>query len=161
MDMQTGPHTGLAPSLQKLPTRRPISGAILRRLLSGLACGSLTLELPNGQKATHAAAVPGPDATLIVRRWRVARRLLLEGQIGFAESYIDGDWTTPDLAALIELAARNQDGWATCLWEPGCNDYRCAWAIASGPTPNAAAAAISARITTWATISTPHGWIAA
>jgi cyclopropane-fatty-acyl-phospholipid synthase len=106
MDMQTG----LAPSLQKLPTRRPISGAILRRLLSGLACGSLTLELPNGQKATHAAAVPGPDATLIVRRWRVARRLLLEGQIGFAESYIDGDWTTPDLAALIELAARNQDG---------------------------------------------------
>ena len=29
------------------------------------------------------------------------------GDVGFAEAYIDGDWTSPDLTALIELAAEN------------------------------------------------------
>jgi len=36
--------------------------------------------------------------------WRLIRR----GDIGFAESYIDGDWSSPDVAALIALAARNR-----------------------------------------------------
>jgi cyclopropane-fatty-acyl-phospholipid synthase len=30
------------------------------------------------------------------------------GAIGFAESYMDGDWDTPDLAALLTLAAANE-----------------------------------------------------
>jgi cyclopropane-fatty-acyl-phospholipid synthase len=33
--------------------------------------------------------------------------LLTNGSLGFAESYIRGDWTSPDLTALLELAARN------------------------------------------------------
>lgn len=36
------------------------------------------------------------------------RRLLFGGDVGFAEAYIDGDWSTPDLATLIELAALNE-----------------------------------------------------
>jgi cyclopropane-fatty-acyl-phospholipid synthase len=31
----------------------------------------------------------------------------LGGDIGFAEAYLDGDWSTPNLTALIELVARN------------------------------------------------------
>jgi len=41
--------------------------------------------------------------------WRAARRLILGGHIGFAESYMDGEWSSPDLTALIELAARKAD----------------------------------------------------
>jgi cyclopropane-fatty-acyl-phospholipid synthase len=36
------------------------------------------------------------------------RRLMFGGDVGFAEAYLDGDWTTPDLATLIELAALNE-----------------------------------------------------
>ncbi len=34
-------------------------------------------------------------------------RLILLGDVGFAESYISGDWSSRDLPAFIELAARN------------------------------------------------------
>ena len=43
----------------------------------------------------------------MLRRWRTLRRLLLQGDIAFAEAYLDGDWDSPDLPALIELAGRN------------------------------------------------------
>ena len=35
------------------------------------------------------------------------RRLLFQGDIAAAEAFIDGDWESPDLAALIELAGLN------------------------------------------------------
>ncbi len=44
---------------------------------------------------------------MILRNWRSMRRLLLDGDIGLAEAYRDGDLHTPDLTALIELGARN------------------------------------------------------
>ena len=51
----------------------------------------------------------GPSARLTLNHWRAVRRLLIGGDIGFAESYMDGDWSSPDLTALIELAARNHE----------------------------------------------------
>ena len=46
----------------------------------------------------------------MIRRWRMLRRLLTGGDIGFAEGYIEGDWTSPDPVAVIALAARNSAG---------------------------------------------------
>ena len=46
-----------------------------------------------------------------------ARRLLLGGDMGAGEAYMDGLWSSPDLPALLRLAARNRealrlaDGW--------------------------------------------------
>ena len=42
-------------------------------------------------------------------RARVARRLFLAGSVGFGEAYMDGDFETPDLRALLALAALNED----------------------------------------------------
>lgn len=42
-----------------------------------------------------------------MKTWRAMRRLMLDGDIGLSEAYRDGDFTTPDLTALIELGARN------------------------------------------------------
>ena len=44
---------------------------------------------------------------VVLHRWRALRRLATGGDIAFAESYIDGDWSCQDLTALIELAAEN------------------------------------------------------
>jgi cyclopropane-fatty-acyl-phospholipid synthase len=44
---------------------------------------------------------------MVLHRWRTLRRLLLQGDVSFAEAYMDGDWDSPDLPALIELAGRN------------------------------------------------------
>jgi cyclopropane-fatty-acyl-phospholipid synthase len=87
-----------------------ISGWMLRRLLSNrLSVGSLTVKTPAGVRIAHVGEEPGPDAELVLHRWRGLRRLLFNGDVGFADSYIDGDWSTPDLTALIELAARNTE----------------------------------------------------
>lgn len=51
--------------------------------------------------------MPGVRAELILHHWRAVRRLIVGGHVAFAEAYIDGDWSTPDLSALTELVARN------------------------------------------------------
>ncbi|MDE8342551.1 MAG: cyclopropane-fatty-acyl-phospholipid synthase [Acidocella sp.] len=93
-------------SMPGLPLHRASHGG-LRRLFAQVRYGCLTIDLPNGIRITHDSGAPGPSATWCVHRWRGLRRLLLGGDIGFAEAYLDEDWSSPDLPSLIEFAARN------------------------------------------------------
>lgn len=77
------------------------------RLFRPIQFGHLTLITPQGARLEHAGPAPGPRAQLVVRRWRALSRLLTRGDVAFAEAYMDGDWTSPDLSALIEFAAVN------------------------------------------------------
>jgi cyclopropane-fatty-acyl-phospholipid synthase len=97
------------PRPRRLFGRGSVAKALLLRLISALAAGRLVIELPTGERIEQVAPRPGPQGALVLHRWRAVRRLLVDGQLGFAEAYIDGDWTSPDLASLVELAARNQD----------------------------------------------------
>ena len=81
---------------------------LLKRILRRLQCGTLTVVLPDGQNVTHRTGVRGPEAMLLLYRWRALARLLTGGGVGFAEAYMDGDWSSPDVTALLELAAHNQ-----------------------------------------------------
>jgi cyclopropane-fatty-acyl-phospholipid synthase len=80
---------------------------LVRRLLAHIDTGDLTVELPSGVRLAHKGAKPGPQAFLTIHRWRAIWRLILLGDVGFAERYIAGDWTSPNLPAFIELAAKN------------------------------------------------------
>lgn len=84
---------------------------LLVRLLQGVHCGALSVELPNGERVEGTGSLPGPNASVTLHRWRPLGRLMLRGDIGMAESYRDGDWSTPDLAALLEFGIRNEAGW--------------------------------------------------
>ena len=81
--------------------------ALLARVLGRIEAGALTVILPGGTRARHAGPAPGPEAVLVLHRWRALRRLATGGDIGFAEAYLDQDWSSPDPVALLELAARN------------------------------------------------------
>jgi cyclopropane-fatty-acyl-phospholipid synthase len=93
----------IAPSSAGLPGSLRVLVDVARRLERG----KLSITVPDGRIFRAAGAEPGPDAALIVHRPRAVRRLLLGGTIGFAESYMEGDWETPDLTALLELACAN------------------------------------------------------
>ncbi len=96
--------TALRPSWPIIrPARR-----VLDALVSRLATGVLTVTLPNGTQATYRGAEPGPSAHVRIHRRRTFRRLLAGSDLGFAQSYLDGDWDTDDLVALIDLGARNE-----------------------------------------------------
>jgi cyclopropane-fatty-acyl-phospholipid synthase len=89
--------------------RAGIAAWTLRRLMvARLQCGALAVRTPEGVLVANGGTAAGPQAELILHRWRALRRLLFGGDLGFAEAYLDGDWDSPDLAAFIELAARNQ-----------------------------------------------------
>lgn len=83
-------------------------GWLMNRLLSKVASGRLRIILPGGGIVEKCGEQEGSEATLILHRWRALRRLIFNGDIGFAEGFIDGDWTTPDLTALIRFAAQNR-----------------------------------------------------
>jgi cyclopropane-fatty-acyl-phospholipid synthase len=82
---------------------------LLAKLLRRIAVGRLIVRLPSGEEIAGQGPTPGPEAVLVLHDWKVLRQLLLGGDIGFAEAYLDGYWSSPDLPALIELAALNQD----------------------------------------------------
>lgn len=72
-----------------------------------LRAGELEILLPNARSLRLSGRAPGPSATLRLNRWRALRRFFGGGTVGFGESYMDGDWDSPDLPKVIELAARN------------------------------------------------------
>lgn len=79
----------------------------LLRKLRNLEVGQLRLRLPGGSERLFTGRDPGPSADITILHNRFYRRLLTGGDIGFAEAYMDGDWETSDLAALLTFAAAN------------------------------------------------------
>ncbi|WP_029014950.1 SAM-dependent methyltransferase [Niveispirillum irakense] len=79
----------------------------VRLLERRLSVGTLALTLPSGERHVLSGTRPGPQAALTLHRPRMLRRLLLGGAVGLGESYMDGDWDSPDLASLLELADIN------------------------------------------------------
>ncbi|MBX9458232.1 MAG: cyclopropane-fatty-acyl-phospholipid synthase family protein [Rhizobium sp.] len=97
------------------PGANGIGARMVRRFIAGLEFGRLRVVLPSGAVVEKSGLEDGPDAMIVVRRWRMLRRIVSSGDIGFAEAYMDGDWTTPDLTAVIRLAARNSDALAPAI----------------------------------------------
>ena len=87
--------------------------------LADMKRGHLRLELSDGtvqEFGNHAAAVTTTlplgipaHAFIKIRRSSFFAKCLLYGDIGFAESYIDGDWETPDLTAVVAWFIHNLD----------------------------------------------------
>jgi cyclopropane-fatty-acyl-phospholipid synthase len=76
-------------------------------ILSRLRYGRLEIVVPGGQRFSFPGALPGPDALLELQDWRVCGEILRRGDIGFAEAYLAGRWSTPDLTAVLSVAALN------------------------------------------------------
>ncbi|MBV9606893.1 MAG: class I SAM-dependent methyltransferase [Solirubrobacterales bacterium] len=79
---------------------------LLSRFLRRIATGSL-IVLEDGSRRVYGS---GPPAATIrvhsARMWRMG----LTGSRGLADAYADGLWDSPDLVALVRLAARNAGG---------------------------------------------------
>ena len=90
-----------------LPPGIPASARTALRLLQRLQHGSLTLRLPDGS-LQHFGPGGVPSAALTLHNWNVFAAALRSGDIGFAESYFAGDWTTPQLTDLLKLLIANR-----------------------------------------------------
>ncbi|HXF45393.1 MAG TPA: class I SAM-dependent methyltransferase, partial [Burkholderiaceae bacterium] len=84
----------------------PAAARLALRLLTRLQHGTLELTLPDGQRQCFGAGAP--RARLTLRDWTPAAAAWRSGDIGFAETYIGGAWSSDDLVALLRLFARNR-----------------------------------------------------
>ncbi|QCI68822.1 SAM-dependent methyltransferase [Phreatobacter stygius] len=71
--------------------------------------GTLIMGLPDGRRLLFRGGEAGPSAEMIVHDYRFARRLMLDGDLGFAEAYIRREWDSPDPAGLLYFFCVNID----------------------------------------------------
>ena len=82
-----------------------VLGAMLRRAEHGL----IRIAGPDGTHYEQRGPHDGPVAALSICHWRALRRLIFGCALGFAESYLDGEWDTPELASVLRYGAVNLD----------------------------------------------------
>jgi cyclopropane-fatty-acyl-phospholipid synthase len=101
--------TTTAPRLA-LPASAPSSARAVFRLLDRVSIGRLDVQLPDGSTATFGrAGEHEPRASIRLLDWSVCTAALRSGDIGFAETFIEGRWTSPDLPALLKLFLLNRE----------------------------------------------------
>ena len=91
--------------------KAPAAARNTLRLLGRLQHGQLTVQLPDGSVQQFGQTQDRnatQHATVILHNWNVCAATLKSGDIGLAESYIAGDWSTPNLTELLKLFIRNR-----------------------------------------------------
>ena len=97
-----------AGSVPALDTRHfPASAQMALRLLARIQSGTLHVRWPDGQQSSHGQGEP--QAQISLRDFEVIGAAFSRGDIGFAETYIDGHWDTDDLARLLAVFIANRD----------------------------------------------------
>ena len=90
-----------------MPDGAPSAARAALKMLLRLKHGTLMVKLPDGsvQRFGNGQA---PMANLHLLNWNVCAAALRSGDIGFAESFIAGDWTTPHLTELLRVFIVNR-----------------------------------------------------
>lgn len=86
----------------------PLSARLFFALLRRIRTGHLTLTTPDGAQHLFGDPHHAPAAALQIRDWRACRAILRAGDIGFAEAYRQQWIDSPDIAAVLCLAMRNE-----------------------------------------------------
>lgn len=98
---------GTSPSAVSMPPAARLMLAALARIRHGM----LHLHMPDGTATRFGDSQPGQPGqpvTLRLANWEVCGAVLRSGDIGLAESFIAGHWSTDNLPGLVELLARNR-----------------------------------------------------
>jgi cyclopropane-fatty-acyl-phospholipid synthase len=90
--------------------RLPASLRLAAMILSRQKRGRLDIVLPDGRTLRFRGAEPGPHGEIIARDLAFIRPVYSRGEIGFAESFMDQKFDTPDLATLLEYFTANWEG---------------------------------------------------
>jgi cyclopropane-fatty-acyl-phospholipid synthase len=91
----------------------PAAGSLARRLvlpeLAKLTKGRLVLRLPEGAELVLGDPRATGGARMDVTDENAFRRIMLAADIGLTEGYMEGEWDSPDLNALIGFFIENID----------------------------------------------------
>ena len=83
--------------------------------LKHIEYGSLVLTTPENEQLTYQGDKPGRHADVQFEDWRVVANLINKGDVGFAEDYRDGFWSTSNLPELMIFGLENDQAMGTFL----------------------------------------------
>jgi cyclopropane-fatty-acyl-phospholipid synthase len=99
----------------KMSIRKAAAGPVQRlcmnigfRFLSRIRQGYIRVECDDGAEFEFGTISSYPHATIYVRNYDFFVRSVLSGDIGFGESYVDGQWDCSDLPALLRIFLLNE-----------------------------------------------------
>ena len=109
MTMKSAQSESISPlPTQRLPLLDRLSQKVVLSMIARFNHSAMRLYLPDG--STILAGEPTPEtpvAELQIHRHRFFRRILFNGEIGFGEGYMEGDWSSPDLPRVISALIDN------------------------------------------------------
>ncbi len=91
-----------------IPQGTPAAARTVLKLLQRLSVGSLNVQLPDGSTQCFGSPGSQPHASLRLHNWNCCSAALKSGDIGFAESFIAGDWSSPNLTELLRVLVANR-----------------------------------------------------
>ncbi len=94
------------------PLLTQVAGRIALSAASRLKVGCLTVTLPDGSQRVFGDRASDLHAEMRLHDPEALKRLLLGGEVGGGEAYMDGLWSSPDLVQLISLAVANRQALA-------------------------------------------------
>jgi cyclopropane-fatty-acyl-phospholipid synthase len=82
---------------------------VVIKFLSKMEKGRLYLTLPDGQQITIGTGEGNIAASIVVNDHEFYKRVILYGDIGFGEAYVDGLWDTDNITNVINWVLLNID----------------------------------------------------
>lgn len=84
------------------------SERVFQSVSNRIRIGAMLVRTPDGTEHRLGGAQPGPEAVIHINSWRMLRRFILGGALGFSHSYLDGDWDSPAPEKVLEVGALNR-----------------------------------------------------
>jgi cyclopropane-fatty-acyl-phospholipid synthase len=83
--------------------------SLIFRGMERMVRGYMEIELPDGRRRTMGNPADTVRASVQIRDPHFFKRCMLFGDIGFGESYVEGEWDTPDIERVIAWFLLNTD----------------------------------------------------
>lgn len=80
--------------------------SFLQRMLRKIDCGEILLQTPGGRRVLIGGKRSGEQTHVTIHSWKSMLRLLTSGDLGFAEAYLAGEWSTPNIYSFLSAAGR-------------------------------------------------------
>lgn len=97
------------PTAISITTKKGFYEKVILDLLSKMQLGTLNLTLPNGQIVKIGNGKNNLKANIEINNANFFKRCVLYGDIGFGESYTEGEWNTDNITSVIKWFLLNVD----------------------------------------------------
>ncbi len=111
----SGVNTLALPDTRRNEAKGGLYENIVDHLMRPMRLGRLEVRLPGGRVVAYGGGVQGVHARMTVHRRDFFRKCVLFGDVGFGESYVDGDWDTDSVTKVIEWMILNVESHPTLM----------------------------------------------